>query len=253
MILKDNVVFITGAYGVLGTAMCTHFAKEGASLVCVGRNQKKLDDLVKKIRETGGKAIAANADVTDIKAVREAVRLGKEQFGKIDRLVNLAGGPSGDGHGDFPFADKDFDLIKKVVDVNLIGAMACAHEVIPAMIEAGGGKIINVSSIDGLRGTGDLGKGDYAAAKAGMFGLTKSLAKELAQYNIHVNAISLGAFADGVLLDNSNPESLKRYKTGVIERFGEPFEAAGLVAFLMSSESDYITGQNYIMGGGCYM
>ena len=254
MKLKGNVVFITGAYGVLGTAMCLRFAREGAALICAGRNREKLDIIVEKVRQAGGQALGVKADVTDIAEVREAVRQGGERFGCIDRLVNLAGGPSGDGHGDTPFAQKDFDLCKYVVAVNLIGAMACAHEVIPAMMEVGQGKIVNVSSIDGLRGTADPGKCDYAASKSGMLGLTKSLAKELASYKINVNAISLGAMADGKLLDNNRPETWVRYKTTeVIERFGEPEEAAGLAAFLLSGEADYVTGQNYIMGGGCYM
>jgi NAD(P)-dependent dehydrogenase (short-subunit alcohol dehydrogenase family) len=254
MKLKDNVVMITGAYGVLGTAMCLRFAREGAALVCVGRNPEKLSSLVEKVQKSGGNALGAQADVTDIIAVRKAVCEGRKKFGYIDRLVNLAGGPSGDGHGDVPFAQKDFDICRYVIELNLIGAMAWAHEVIPSIIDAGGGKIVNVSSIDGLRGTSDPGKCDYAAAKSGMFGLTKSLAKELAPYKINVNAISLGAFADGKLLDNKRPETYELYKTTeVIKRFGEPDEAAGLVTFLLSGEADYITGQNYIMDGGCYM
>ena len=254
MKLKDNVVFITGASGVLGNAMCMRFAQEGAALICVGRNMEKLDSLVEKIHQDGGRAMGVRADVTDIAAVREAVRQGKEQFGYIDRLVNLAGGPSGSGHGDIPFAQKDFDLCVSVVTTNLIGAMACAHEVIPAMIEAGGGKIVNVSSIDGMRGSKDLGKCDYVAAKSGLYGLSKSLARELAPYRINVNTISLGQFANGKEKDNAKPESWASFGAGsILNRFGEPDEAAGLVAFLLSSEADYITGQNYVIGGGCYM
>ena len=254
MKLKDNVVFITGASGVLGTAMCMRFAREGAGLICVARNPEKLSGIVEKVRKAGGEALGVQADVADIASVCEAVRKGGEHFGHIDRLVNLAGGPSGSGHGDVPFARKDFDLCVSVVTANLIGAMACAHEVIPAMMEAGGGKIVNISSIDGLRGSKDLGKCDYVAAKSGMYGLTKSLAKELAPHKINVNAVSLGQFANGKEKDNKNPESWARYGAGsILDRFGEPEEAAGLVTFLLSADADYITGQNYIIGGGCYM
>ncbi len=254
MKLKDKVVFITGAAGVLGTAMCHRFIQEGASIICADRNQDGLNTLEEKIKRDGGKCLCVKTDVSDIESVKKAVELGKTQFGRIDRLVNLAGGPSGDGHGDVPFAEKSFDICLRVIADNLFGAMACIHEVVPEMIAAGGGKIVSISSIDGLRGSKDLGKCDYVAAKSGLYGLSKSLAKELAPYKINVNTISLGQFANGREKTNSDPESWKRYGAGsILNRFGEPDEAAGLVVFLLSAEADYITGQNYILGGGCYM
>jgi NAD(P)-dependent dehydrogenase (short-subunit alcohol dehydrogenase family) len=254
MKLQGKVVFITGACGVLGTAMCMRIAQEGGLLVCADRNGDGLNALVDKIHSIGGRALAAKADVTDIMSVRDAVKKGIEEYQRIDMLVNLAGGPSGSGHGDYMFIEKDFDICLSVITLNLMGAMICAHETVGYMIKEGKGKIVSISSIDGLRGSKDKGKCDYAAAKAGLLGFSKSLAKELAPYKINVNVISLGQFANGRGKNNVNPDSWARYGAGsVFNRFGEPDEAAALVVFLLSDEADYITGQNYIMGGGCYM
>jgi NAD(P)-dependent dehydrogenase (short-subunit alcohol dehydrogenase family) len=254
MKLRDKIVFLTGACGVLGTAISLRIIKEGGKLVCVDSNEKGLERLMEQIKQNKGKAIGITTDITDIKSVRNAVEIAKKEYRRIDMLVNLAGGPSGSGHGDVPFAAKDFDICSGVIDLNLKGAMICTHEVLNSLLESGKGKIISISSIDGLRGSKDKGKCDYAAAKAGLLGFSKSLAQELAKYKINVNVISLGQFANGMEKDNSNPESWKKYGAGaVLNRFGEPDETASLIVFLLSDEADYITGQNYILGGGCYM
>jgi NAD(P)-dependent dehydrogenase (short-subunit alcohol dehydrogenase family) len=252
MNLKEKVAMITGAGGVIGTATVLRLAAEGAKIVGVDMDQKRLEDLKGKIP---GRTdfIGCLADVTNSGEVHSALEKAAE-FGGVDILVNIAGGPSGSGHGDYPFHEKPEEIWSKVVDLNLKGAMICSHEVIAGMISKGSGKIISISSIDGLRGSADLGKCDYSAAKAGLLGFSKSIAKELGRYKINVNVISLGQIANGREKNNADPGSWERYGAGsILNRFGEPEEAAAMIAYLASSEADYITGQNFVLGGGCYM
>jgi NAD(P)-dependent dehydrogenase (short-subunit alcohol dehydrogenase family) len=252
MKLQGKVAMITGAGGVIGTATTLRFASEGAMIVAVDIDQTKIDVLKGKIADSTT-FIGCIADVTKTAEVRLAVQKAAD-IGGIDILVNIAGGPSGSGHGDHPFHDKPEEIWSRVVDLNLKGAMICSHEVIARMIEKRGGKIISISSIDGLRGSADLGKCDYSAAKAGLLGFSKAIAKELGRYRINVNVVSLGQIANGREKTNADPASWERYGAGsILNRFGEPEEAAGIIAYLASSEADYITGQNFILGGGCYM
>lgn len=254
MKLKDKVIFVSGANGDIGPGITKTLAKEGGKMVCVARNLEKLEELVAEIRAAGGEAIAVSADVTDIESIRNAVKVAEEHFGPIDMLVNNAGGvlfPYGTPASATQFMDKSMDAVRKVVELNLFGVMNCTHEVAKSMVARKSGKIVNISSIDGIRGSN--GKADYAASKAGIIAFTKSMAQELAPY-INVNCVCLGQMTNGKEKVNTDPESWKNYGKGAIkERFGEPEEAGALIAFLLSSESDYITGQNHIMGGGCYL
>jgi NAD(P)-dependent dehydrogenase (short-subunit alcohol dehydrogenase family) len=236
MKLKGKVAMITGAGGVIGTATVLRLASEGAKIVAVDIDQKKLDVLKGRIAGLT-EYIGCVADVTNTGEVRSAVEKAAD-FGSVDILVNIAGGPSGSGHGDYPFHEKPEQIWSRVVDLNLKGAMICCHEVIAGMIEKRGGKIITIGSIDGLRGSADLGKCDYCAAKAGLLGFSKAIAKELGRYRINVNVVSLGQIANGREKTNADPASWERYGAGSI---------------LASSEADYITGQNFVVGGGCYM
>ena len=255
MRLQGKVVFVSGANGDIGPAICRRLAREGASVVCVARNAEKLNALADDIKKEGGKALPVAADVTDVTSVKKAVWAAKDAFGRIDMLVTNAGGtlkPYTISPDDTRFKDMDFDECVEVIKLNLFGVMICARETIGSMIEAGRGKIVCVSSIDGLRGSN--GKADYAAAKGGIMTFAKSLAQELAQYKINVNTVALGQISSGREKDNSKPESWARYGKGaLLNRFGEPEEAAALIAFLLSEEADYITGQNHTMGGGCYI
>jgi NAD(P)-dependent dehydrogenase (short-subunit alcohol dehydrogenase family) len=255
MKLQGKVVFVSGANGDIGPSICKRLAKEGASVVCVARNGDNLNALAGKIRNDGGKALPVVADVTDINSVRKAVQAAKNAFGRIDMLVTNAGGtlkPYNTSPNDTQFKDMEFAECIEVIKLNLFGVMICAREIIGSVIEAGKGKFVFVSSIDGLRGAN--GKADYAASKAGIIAFGKSLAQELAPYHIHVNTVALGQISNGREKDNSNPDSWTRFGKGaLLKRFGEPEEAASLIAFLLSDEADYITGENYLMGGGVYL
>ncbi len=255
MKLEGKVVFVSGANGDIGPSICKRMAKEGASVVCVARNADNLNALVEQIKNDGGKALAVPADVTDIESVRNAVKTAKEAFGKIDMLVTNAGGtlkPYLISPEDTLFMDMDFDECRKVLELNLFGVMICAKELIASLIEVGGGKMVFVSSIDGICGA--YGKADYAVAKGGIINFAKSLARELAKHKITVNSVALGQISSGREKDNSDPESWAKYGKGSpLNRYGEPEEAASLIAFLLSEQADYITGQNHVMGGGVYM
>ncbi len=255
MELKDKVVVVTGATGDVGPGVCLTLAKDGAKVVCVANNRDRLDALQKRMDEAGYTAMTISCDITCIEKVQEMRQKIHEVFGPIDMLVNMAGGvlfPYGLTPEETQFMDKDFEQIRKVINLNLFGTLICTHELAKDMVEMKQGKIVNVGSIDGIRGSD--GKADYAASKGGIIAFTKSMAQELSRYHIYCNSVCLGQISNGREKDNSKEDSWAKYGKGaLVGRFGEPEEVGYLISFLLSNKSDYITGQNYIIGGGCYL
>lgn len=255
MKLEDKVIFVTGASGDVGPGICRVLAREGAKLICIAKNIDRLQRCVDEVTAAGGTAMAVSADVTDLESIRCAVSLGEEAYGPIDMLVNNAGGvlcPYGTPASATQFMERDLAEVRRVIELNLFGVINCIHEAAKSMVKRGKGKIVCVSSIDGLRGSN--GKADYAASKAGIIAFAKSMAQELAPHHINVNTVCLGQMTNGREKVNTAPESWAKYGKGaILNRFGEPDEAGALIAFLLSDDADYITGQNYVMGGGCYM
>lgn len=249
MLLKEKVALITGAGNGIGRATAVRFAKEGAKLVLSDLDKEGLEATVKEIGESG-EAVVVEGNVTSRDDVQKMVDTGVEKFDRLDILINNAG-ITRDGlttrikEGDVKFmADEKWDA---VIDVNLKGTWLCSQIAAVPMIKQKYGKIVNTSSIGAL---GNIGQANYAASKAGIIGLTKTLALEWARFNIAVNCVSPGATK--TRMTESIPEKVMEMFIEKIpfRRFAEPKEIAALHLFLASDEASFITGQVIFIDGG---
>jgi len=247
MFLDGKIAVITGGSQGFGFTMAEEFVKEGSTVVIVNRTKEKGVEAVEKIKQMGGQAVAIPCDTCEMDQVKEMVLEAKEMFGKIDIFINNAG------------IIKPMMIYKmtkeawdEVLRINLTGYFNCIRCVSEVMIPQNYGRILNISSVAGQRG-GTPGQANYAAAKAGVHGLTKSAAKELARYNITVNAIAAGLFKTP--MSDKIPEDLKQKAIEEIplKRMGDPWELAKLAAFLVSDNAGYITGQIMGINGGIFM
>lgn len=245
--LKGKNIIITGAARGIGREIALKLAKEGANIV-VGYRSSEEDaiKLKKEIESYGSKALIVKGDVTESTYAKELVNKCKEVLGSIDVLINNAG-ITKDGLI-MRMKDEDFS---SVIDTNLKGTFYCSREASIFMIKQRHGKIINMSSVIGI--TGNAGQVNYSASKAGVIGLTKSLAKELGGRGITVNAIAPGFIETDMTSQLSN--NMKDFiKTNLpLKRLGMVEDVANLVVFLASSKSDYITGQVINVDGGMVM
>lgn len=249
MLLKEKVALITGAGNGIGRATAVRFAKEGAKLVLSDLDKEGLEATVKEIGESGV-AVVVEGNVTSRDDVQKMVDTGVEKFDRLDILINNAG-ITRDGlttrikEGDVKLmADEKWDA---VIDVNLKGTWLCSQIAAVPMIKQKYGKIVNTSSIGAL---GNIGQANYAASKAGVIGLTKTLALEWARFNIAVNCVSPGATK--TRMTESIPEKVMEMFIEKIpfRRLAEPKEIAALHLFLASDEASYITGQVIFIDGG---
>jgi len=244
MTMKENVALVTGGSRGIGRAICLELASRGANVaVNYAGNEQAAQETVEACRALGVEAEAFRADVADPAACDELVKAVKDRFGKVDILVNNAG-ITRDGLLMTAKAE-DFD---KVLDTNLKGAYFCMKAVAKLMMRQRYGRIVNLSSVVGLRG--NAGQTGYAASKAGILGLTKAAAKELATRNITVNAVAPG-FIDtdmtAVLPENAKNAMLTTIPMG---KPGAPEDVARAVAFFAEQNSAYITGQVLCVDGG---
>ena len=246
MRLKDKVAIVTGSSRGVGRAIAEAYGEKGASVVVnYSSSQKAADEVVKKIQGFGMKAIAVRADVAKKEEVERLVQAAIDEFGRVDVLVNNAGftRPA-------MMMSMTEDEWDQVVDIHLKGAFLCSQAVARHMKGQEGGKIINVTSVAGLVGT--VGQINYSAAKGGVLSMTKSIARELARYNICANVISLGIVATDMTEKIRTDEKLKEIYINriLLRRFAEPDDISPAFVFLASDESNYITGQIFCVDGG---
>jgi 3-oxoacyl-[acyl-carrier protein] reductase len=247
MRFENQVAVVTGAGRGIGHAIAVRLAKEGARVASVSRteaNAQKTADEINRTRADAARAYAV--DVADHAAVQKAAAQILEDFGRVDILVNNAG-VTRDGLSMRMSLD-DWDT---VLNTNLKGAFTFTQALMRPMIKQRSGRIINISSIAGL--TGNAGQANYSASKAGLIGLTKTLARELASRGITVNAVAPGLIETDmttVLSDEIRQAILQKVPLG---KLGEPDDIAGAVAYLASAEARYITGQVLTVDGGMVM
>ena len=243
----NNVAVITGGNRGIGKQIALKLAKAGYDIAINYRSEEEdLEPFTSEIKETGVEVFTYKCDVTVFEECEDFIKNVISKFGKIDVLVNNAG-ITKDGLL-MRMKKEDFE---SVLDVNLIGTFNVTRNVIPYMIKAKSGRIINISSVVGV--SGNAGQTNYSASKAGIIGFTKSLAKEVASRNITVNAVAPGFIQTkmtDVLKDEVKDEILKQIP---LKRFGTTEDVANVVKFLASDESSYITGQVINIDGGMLM
>ena len=246
MNLTGKVAVVTGASRGIGRLIAVDFARRGAKVVASGRNSGALDALVAEIAADGGDALAVPGDVALSADADRLIAAAAERFGRVDILVNNAG-ITRDGLL-LRMKDEDWDA---VLDTNLKGAFLCTRAAAKLMSKQKYGRIINISSVVGEMG--NPGQANYCASKAGLLGLTKSVARELARRNVTVNAVTPGFIQTD--MTDALPEKARDELVGQIPlgRFGLPEDIAFSVAFLASDQAGYITGQVLGVNGGMYM
>lgn len=242
---KDRVALVTGAGRGIGKAIAEKFATCGLTVICVSRSET-CKKVATQILENGGKAVAFPVDVADKVAVRDATEKIIEAHGNVDILVNNAGITR--DNLVVKMTEEDFDAVLKT---NLSSGFYWSKALLRPMTKKRWGRIINISSVIGLMG--NIGQANYAAAKAGIHGLTKSLAKELAKRKITVNAIAPGFITTDMTRGLEDEIHQQIAKQIPLRRFGEVDDIANITAFLASNESSYITGQIFSVDGGMVM
>lgn len=236
----DKTVAVTGAGVGIGRASALRFAKEGARVVALDINEENLLTLQSEIAAMGGESIACVCDISDEAAVQSCFADAKARFGKIDVLVNNAAL----WRCCSSFMETSVDDWKKFIDVNIMGVVYCTRVVLPDMIEAGYGRIVNVASVAGVYGNAKMVH--YSATKGALISMTKALAKEVADKGIRVNAVSPGTVTSSKSMDcELTAESPLNY----MGRTGSGMENADLICFLASDEAAYISGQNIQIDG----
>jgi 3-oxoacyl-[acyl-carrier protein] reductase len=246
MKLKDKIAVVTGSSRGVGRAVALGLAKEGAKLVVnYTSNEKAAKEVVGSIQSMGSEAISVKADVARKSDVDKLIGSAVETFGGLDILVNNAGFTRPALM--IKMTEEQWD---QVVDIHLKGAFLCSQAAANHMKEQNSGKIINVTSVAGLVGT--VGQINYSAAKGGIISMTKSIARELARYNVCANVISLGIVATDMTEKIRTDEKLRQIYMNriLLKRFAEAEDIAPACAFLASDESNYITGQLLCVDGG---
>lgn len=247
--VTDRVVVVTGAGRAIARQVALDFAREGARVVVVDLVEERAKRTVTEIEAAGGTALAVACDVRDEAAVQQMVEQTVRTFGRIDVLVNAAGGYTM-GRVSHELSSADWDM---VLDSNLKGSFLCCKHVIPHLLAAGGGRIINFSSNAGRTSSPALGV-HYTAAKAGVLGLTRHLAKEYADRNILVNTIAPGPARVERNFEIMTEEAREQLRRDIpLGRYAEPSDLSAAVRFLASDGARHITGATLDVNGGYVM
>ncbi|MFC0301457.1 3-oxoacyl-[acyl-carrier-protein] reductase [Virgibacillus soli] len=245
--LTNKTALVTGASRGIGRAIALELAKQGANVVVnFSGNKEKASAVVEEIKKLGCKALAIQANVADEDSVKEMIKTTISEFGSLDILVNNAGITK-----DNLLMRMKVEDFEDVIDINLKGVFICTKAVTRQMMKQRAGKIINVASIVGV--SGNPGQANYVAAKAGVIGLTKTTAKELASRNILVNAIAPGFIATDMTDALTDEQKESMLQMIPLSRLGEPGDIAKVVRFLASDDANYITGQTIHIDGGMVM
>lgn len=245
--LKGKCAVITGAARGIGKAVALKLASLGANIVLNYRSsEKEVKEVENLIKDMGVEVISVKGDISKLDEVENLVSVAKEKFGCIDIMVNNAGITKDTLI--LRMKEEDFDT---VIDINLKGVFNCLKCITPIMVKQKHGKIINLSSVVGI--SGNAGQVNYSASKAGVIGMTKSLAKEVGSRGINVNAVAPGYIETDMTeaLGDKYKEEVK--KNIPLKKLGKPEDVANVVAFLSSEASDYVTGQVIQVDGGMLM
>lgn len=244
MELKDRVAIITGAGKGIGKAIAVKFFQEGASVALFDIDVFSIKELVNTLDPCGERAFAAEADITNEKAVKNAVLKTLKKFNRIDILVNNAGISR-----HTTIEEMTLEIFESVVKINLTGTFICCRAITPIMKKQGKGKMVNIASLGGRTGRPGVGV-NYAASKAGVIGLTQLLARELGPSGIYINAIAPGP----ILTEQTRqypPEVFATWNAGrAVQKDGLPEDVADAAVFLASSRSDWVTGVTLDLNGG---
>ena len=244
MQLKDKVAIVTGGTRGIGRAICLLFAEEGARVIAnYSKDDRAAEDLLNKAGSHGWSLQLFKADVTEFDPVKEMMENTFAQHGRIDILVNNVGLIRDNFL--MLMSDDDWNFLLKA---NLNSLFYCCKTVIRKMIPQRSGKIVNISSVSGILGTSS--QTNYAATKGGMIGFTRSLARELGPFYIHVNAVAPGLIESEIVSKMPKEKVAAIVKSTCLNRIGKPEDVAKAVLFLASEASDYITGQTLIVDGG---
>jgi 3-oxoacyl-[acyl-carrier protein] reductase len=244
--MTNRIALVTGASRGIGRACALALSAAGAKVVLAARQLDKLEEVAAEIKAKGGEAFVISLDLSAPDSIKESFSKAAKEFGRIDILVNN-GGVTRDGLA-LRMKRDDWDT---VIQTNLSGAFLCIQQVMPGMLKERWGRIVNISSVVGE--AGNAGQANYAASKAGLIGLTKALALELASRNITVNAVAPG-FIETDMTSQLNDEQKTRTLEGIpLKRMGKAEDIAAAVKFLCSDEASYITGHVLDVNGGMLM